>query len=96
MNMSKVILSQLGGPRFIAMTGAKNFVGSADALMFDVTGRGCNKVRVTLAGDDTYTLEAFKFSRKNLTLREVAQVNGVYVENLRACFTRLTGLHTSL
>lgn len=34
MTVSQTILSQLGGNRFIAMTGSKNFVGSDDALSF--------------------------------------------------------------
>jgi len=34
MTVSQTMLSQLGGNRFIAMTGSKNFVGSDDALSF--------------------------------------------------------------
>ena len=36
LTVSQTILSQPGGNRFIAMTGSKNFVGSDDALSFEL------------------------------------------------------------
>jgi hypothetical protein len=36
MTVSKTILRQLGGNRFIVMTGLKNFVGSNDALSLKI------------------------------------------------------------
>jgi hypothetical protein len=52
--MSTTILEQLGGNRFVAMTGANTFVGDEQArsLRFKISSRlatnGANLVRVTL------------------------------------------------
>lgn len=97
MQIANTILSQLGGSRFVAMTGAKNLVGSASALQFDI-GRGAtnkaNKVRVTLGADDLYTVEFFHY--RSLNLKPVGSREGVYADNLRAVFTDATGMETSL
>ena len=91
------ILKQLGGNKFLAMTGAKNLVGGYDSLQFDL-GRGAvnkaNKVRVTLSATDEYTI-AFYIYRK-LDLREIETVRGVQVETLRSTFTDRTGMHVTL
>ena len=100
MTIASTILAQLGGNRFLAMTGAKNLVTGSDFLQFDVpasmTKERANKVRVTLAGNDTYTLAAYKFSARKAYLLEVGKVSGADADVLRQMFTRLTGLHTSL
>ena len=44
MTVARTILDQLGGARFVAMTGAREFVGSADSLTFKI---GVNPKRVT-------------------------------------------------
>ena len=59
MTIAATILAQLGGSRFIAMTGAKNLVNHGSALTFKI-GRNSSKanmVRVTLNSDDTYTVD---------------------------------------
>jgi hypothetical protein len=88
------ILSQLGGRRFIAMTGAKNFVGDASTLMFSVPAGKVNKVRVTLDASDTYTVEFYKVRGVDVAKR--ASHSGVYFDQLRAIFEAETGLRTSL
>ena len=51
---AQIILAQLGGNRFLAMTGAKQLVDLGDGLQFSI-GRGAknkaNKVVVRLVGD---------------------------------------------
>jgi hypothetical protein len=42
--LAKAILAQLGGERFVMMTGATSFIGSADSLTFKL---GSNPKRVT-------------------------------------------------
>ena len=42
--VARSILDQLGGARFVAMTGAREFVGSADSLTFKI---GVNPKHVT-------------------------------------------------
>jgi hypothetical protein len=92
------VLKQLGGNKFIAMTGAKNFVkdDSTKTIYFKI-GRaknGINYVRITLKGSDTYTMEFISLRGGNLKI--VKEVNGVYNDQLQSIFTQYTGLDTLL
>lgn len=70
MDVANTIRFQLGGARFAAMTGAKNFSGHAaekgtrGALSFSLPSRfakdGINYVKISLMGSDTYTVEFIK------------------------------------
>lgn len=97
LSVAQTILSQLGGNKFLAMTGAKNLVGGSDSLQFSI-GRGAvnkaNKVRITLNDFDEYTVSFYNF--RKLELREIETVNGVTVDTLRAVFTNRTGMAVSL
>lgn len=92
--VANTILAQLGGNRFLAMTGARNLVGGANALSFDLphgfAKNKANKVRVTLTPVDEYRVEFFKLYRLDLTT--VGEVDGVQAEDLRQVFTTATGL----
>lgn len=68
MEVSKTILSQLGGNRFIVMTGAKDFVAIDNGLKFRI-GRNkskANVVRIILDPDDTYTMEFWSIREVNV------------------------------
>lgn len=97
MQVANTILAQLGGSRFIAMTGVKDIVGSADALSFGI-GRGAvnkaNKVRITLTRADDYTVEFFNY--RKLDLKPVGKRDGVHAEDLQHVFTAETGLDCHL
>lgn len=98
--VAQTILAQLGGRRFLAMTGARNCVGSDTDLAFRLPGtpgfvkRGINVVRITLTWRDTYTVVFSRLFRGTLT--EVITLEEVYAEDLQAAFTRETGLDTHL
>jgi hypothetical protein len=98
--IAKEILRQLGGNKFIAMTGARNFIAINNGLSFRLPGGGgfckdgINIVQIVLDPSDTYTV-TFKRVRGN-TLREIARVEDVYNDNLRCVFETHTGLRTSL
>lgn len=100
MTIAQTILAQLGGTRFLAMTGARDLLNGGDALQFGLPANfakdGINKVRVRLDASDTYTVTAYKFSRRTLQCPVIAEQGGVYADNLRAVFTDLTGLDTHL
>lgn len=92
------IYRQLGSHKFLAMTGAKQLVGSEDALMFSLPasltkGRG-NKFRITLMPTDTYKLELMKLRGVDVTWLDTRE--DIYADVLREVFTRMTGLDTSL
>lgn len=88
MTVANTILAQLGGGRFKMMTGANTFVGSADTLRFRIARR---IVAITLLPSDTYKVEVFT-TKGRLTGSET----DIYVDQLQAVFTKLTGLHTHL
>lgn len=57
--IANTILQQLGGNKFVAMTGAKQFVAIENGIRFRI-GRNAtrtNMMRITLRGDDTYKME---------------------------------------
>jgi hypothetical protein len=96
--IAQTILEQLGGNKFVTMTGATNLVASANSLTFTVpnTARRTNKVVVKLDADDTYTME-FWYITKNATkviLRH--EEHGVYASMVRDAFGAYTGLYTHL
>ncbi|EMP7139256.1 TPA: hypothetical protein ACQVH3_004646 [Serratia marcescens] len=94
------ILTQLGGNRLIAMTGAKNFVAIDRGLQFDLPKKahfvknGITRLHIVLDASDTYTIKAFKIRGMNVT--EVSESSMIYCDVLQATFTELTGLDTHL
>ncbi len=56
--IANVILQQLGGRRFVAMTGARCLVAIDNGLRFRIgrNGSRANMVSIVLRGDDTYTM----------------------------------------
>ena len=96
--VAETILAQLGGRKFIAMTGAKHLIGGDKHLSFQLPSRfatdGINAVTITLAVDDTYTIKFRKLH--GMKLKEMGEVAGVYCDQLRAVFTARTGLHCTL
>jgi hypothetical protein len=100
MTVATTILEQLGGRRFLAMTGARQLIGSASSLSFTLPGspgfvqRGINVCRVTLTPMDTYTVEYLRV--RGSKVRTVQTCTDIYAENLQECFSRETGLATRL
>jgi hypothetical protein len=95
--VAQTIAQQLGGSKFVAMTGA-SLSGGIDQLTIHL-GRS-RAVVVKLAADDTYTVSLHKPGRftaaRGWTQPEPIVRAGVYCDNLQAIFTELTGLYTSL
>lgn len=92
--VADTILQQLGGNKFIAMTGAKSFIGSDDSLKFKIPGGQI--IEVSLNGDDTYTLTVGRFNKKALEVKYSQVLNRVYADQLTEIFTHVTGLEVSL
>jgi len=98
---AQIILAQLGGDKFLTMTGAKNLVRDDDRgiLSMDipaslVKGRA-NKLSIWLLGDDTYSVQTLRYSARSLSIAAVATA-GCQAATLRETVERLTGLRTSL
>ena len=98
MEVAQTILAQLGGKKFIVMTGSRNFVYSKNTLTFKVPanitkGKG-QSVRITLNGMDLYDLELFKIRKFEPVI--IGKEENIQAEDLQASFTRLTGLDTRM
>lgn len=102
MQVAQTILQQLGGKRFIVMTGAHSFSGSSDALTFKIPEAkdGIRAVRITLTCSDDYEVEFLamrgSFEGGDLRCEVVARFEGIYFDQLEEIFERETGLATSL
>lgn len=92
------ILRQLGGGRFVAMTGAKHLCeierGLGFALPNNFAKDGINAVKITLDPSDTYTVKFIRIGRSKLTVIE--EVSNVYCDMLQDVFESATGLYTHL
>jgi len=94
--VAKEILRQLGGNKFIAMTGAKNFGVTENSLNFKIgkNSSSANWVKVVLNGKDLYDVSFFQIRRHKI--KTLKTYNDIYNDQLRDIFTDFTGLYTSL
>lgn len=106
MRVAEIILNQLGGNRFVAMTGSKNFVSDGNTLRMSLykNASKANRLWITLDPDDTYTMRFFRYTAPRVnskTMRfypekvtEVKTIHTVYCDQLQDLFTEVTGLYT--
>lgn len=96
MQIAQTILEQLGGKRFIIMTGAKNLGAGENYLSFKIgrNPKGVTHVKITLTPMDLYDMEFFKV--RGTSFKKVSEIDGVYFDQLQDIFTDRTGLYTSL
>jgi len=90
-------LKQLGGNRFIAMTGAKNFAVGPKGMGFKIgrNAKNVNYVRIDLdRGKDLYDMYFNFVSVRGVKVK--SKVKGVYADQLQGMFTKHTGMYTSL
>lgn len=96
--IASTIIKQLGAYRFQAMTGARDFVALPDGVRFRLPARfaksAINIIQIKLTAADDYTVTGFTL--RGTTCTQKAEQAGVYADNLRAVFTTMTGLETSL
>ena len=108
MTVVQTILDQLGGNKFIAMTGSKHFTDCGNTLKMTLAGNAskANRLDVTLNASDTYDMAFYRytpvkvcrktFEVKNEQFIEVAKFDGIYCDQLQSLFTEVTGLYTRL
>lgn len=90
------ILNQLGGKKFIAMTGSKEFIDMGDGLKMKLTS---NKLKaqylyIQLLQNDTYKMTFAKIVKMEWIV--ISETVGVYADMLQKVFTEKTGLDTTL
>ena len=96
LTIAKTILSQLGGNKFIAMTGAKNLVGDTNSLSMKIgrNSSNSNYMKITLNSMDMYDIRfsrIVKYQEKN-----IKEYNNVFNDMLTDIFTSHTGMYTRL
>lgn len=108
MNVANTILQQLGGNKFIVMTGSKNFLSDGNTLRMHLAKNmsKANRLEITLDPDDTYTMRFYKYTAGRLNTKtfsftedkitEVYTIDGIYFDMLQEIFTNVTGMYTHL
>lgn len=99
--VADTILDQLGGQKFLAMTGAQPIIGGKGkelTLKLPAFAKdGINTVTIGLNSEDLYDVVFSRYTnRPKATYTVVDEVKGVYAEDLQRIFTDHTGLETSL
>lgn len=94
--IAQIILQQLNGNKFIAMTGAKNLSYGENYLSFKI-GRNAsnyNHIKIVLNDLDLYDMH-FIIIRKYKIIKDDV-IENLYYDMLQNVFTKKTGLNTSL
>ena len=98
--IANTILAQLGGNKFLAMTGAYNLLIDGNGLRMKLRKNqsGAGIMRVTLKGDDTYKMEFIKARtvKCEIKITTVREFDGIYFDQLQSRFTEVTGYYTHL
>ena len=102
MNMiAKTILEQIGGRRFAAMTGSKDFIDMGNGLRMSLARNKTSANRLDIiydGGADLYNMRFYRktFSKKTFECRtkDIETHEGIYCDMLEEMFAMVTGLYT--
>ena len=99
--IAKTILQQIGGRRFTAMTGSRDFIDMGNGLRMSLTRNKTSANRLDIiydAGADLYNMRFYRrtFSKKTFECKtkDIAVHEGIYFDMLEEMFTMVTGLYT--
>ncbi len=99
--IAKTILEQIGGRRFAAMTGSKDFTDMGNGLRMSLARNKTSANRLDIiydGGADLYNMRFYRktFSKKTFESRtkDIETHEGIYCDMLEEMFTMVTGLYT--
>lgn len=92
--VAQTILAQLGGNKFVAMTGAACFADGNTLVAKFKGSKKANIMYVTLNDKDLYNVKIAKF--KGLDVKTVDETTDASADMLKPLFEKATGLYTSL
>ena len=99
--IAQTILQQIGGRRFAAMTGSRDFINMGNGLRMSLAKNKTSANRLDIiydAGADLYNMRFYRktFSKKTFecNTKDIASYEGVYCDMLEDIFTQVTGLYT--
>lgn len=106
--ITEIIFEQLGGNRFLVMTGANHLMADGSTLRMQLPKNisGANRLYITLNENDLYTMRFFKYTAPRLNtktfefskekIKEIEIIDDVFCDMLQDIFTRVTGMYTHL
>lgn len=108
--IANTILQQLGGGRFLVMTGSKDMIAIDNGLRMSLAKNGskANRLEITLNGADLYDMKFYRYTSARYSTRggqfrmypekitTVKEYNDVYFDQLQELFTNVTKLYTRL
>ena len=99
--IAQTILQQIGGRRFTAMTGSRDFIDMGNGLRMSLARNKTSANRLDIiydAGADLYNMRFYRrtFSKKTFECKtkDIAVHEGIYFDMLEEMFTMVTGLYT--
>lgn len=111
MTVANTILNQLGGNKFLAMTGAKYLLDLGDGLRFNLPKNGskANKVQITLNANDLYDVQFIKYTPYKFRITKdgqfketkekveiIKEFNDIWCDMLVEIFEQTTKMYTRL
>lgn len=108
--IAKTILQQIGGRRFVAMTGSHDFINLGNGLRMSLSRNKTSANRLVIdlwslckeiindEGADLYNVRFYRQSMNHktfeVTTNDIEKIEGVYCDMLEEIFTDVTGLYT--
>lgn len=98
--IAKTILQQIGGRRFSAMTGSRDFIDLGNGLRMNLSRNKTSANRLEILLDeatDTYRMRFYRMTVSkhfDVKTKDIAVYEGVYCDMLEDIFTSVTGLYT--
>ena len=99
--IAQTILQQIGGRRFTAMTGSRDFIDMGNGLRMSLARNKTSANRLDIiydAGADLYNMRFYRrtFSKKTFESRtkDIAIHEGIYFDMLEEMFTMVSGIYT--
>ena len=99
--VAKIILQQIGGRRFVAMTGSHDFINLGNGLRMSLSRNKTSANRLEIiynGGADLYNVRFYRQSINHktfeVTIKDIKTIDGVYCNILEDIFTDVTGLYT--
>ena len=99
--VAKIILQQIGGRRFVAMTGSHDLINLGNGLRMSLSRNKTSANRLEIIydeGSDIYDLRFYRQSINHKTFevktKDIKTIDGVYCDMLEDIFTDVTGLYT--
>lgn len=101
LEIANEIMKQIGGKKFMAMTGAKNIVAIEKGVQFKFQGSNVAtncviKLGETFLTNDLYIMEFWKINASKGTCVKVAEFEGLYSDQIENTFGEVTRLATRL